>query len=510
MDFNLAKEITLANKQLWDDSEYPEFLKFASKDEFLKSQIPFYHAVSAFSLFLLKLASMIPSSQERLLIVENIWEEHGKGDANKFHTSTFKQHLKALGWDGQDIFKNPFVTMWIDGVQRTSCAGRLFNKLAAIEYMYALISQTISGALQGHEMVCEQSHYSKHSELDWEHGKELLEAMCASGYEFDRDLFQETQLEFINLFNRMVVPTKAEMEQLVRNEPVAFYYTRECQHVIEQALAGNKSKGLDVFTICSGGEHVLHYLNRKNISSITAFDVNPHQLDVCRNKILHFADGTQLENKTGKFEYLFEKVRAYFTSHHGDNNIMEIIKDYPSTLEYVISKVFDDKMLEIVFTEEATKYSSDNFAQHFLHVYRNMIQGLMFYGGYEKAHPNTLNIIYGAPVEQLRAKEFGNITSVEEALSKVSFIESEAGDLAFKAKFDVIDLSNIGDWMPQERFLGIVRNAYRSLKEGGVLILRRLLGDYSLSAIGEEFDGADISTDDTGFYSEVVFYYNEI
>ncbi len=98
---SLAKEITQDSNIVWQGSKYLTFLAKANREELQRSQVPFYYAVEAFPLLLLKLASQITNEGARYLIVENIWEEHGQGDQNKFHTQTFKTHLAALGFNGE-------------------------------------------------------------------------------------------------------------------------------------------------------------------------------------------------------------------------------------------------------------------------------------------------------------------------------------------------------------------------------------------------------------------------
>jgi single-stranded DNA-specific DHH superfamily exonuclease len=69
-------------------------------------------------------------------------------------------------------------------------------------------------------------------------------------------------------------------------------------------------------------------------------------------------------------------------------------------------------------------------------------------------------------------------------------------------KFHLIDLSNIGDWMPLTDFQQLVRQAFGQLHNNGRLVLRRLLGDYSLMDL--TVGRITPLYDETGFYSETV------
>merc|ERR1712113_392683 len=62
----------------------------------------------------------------------------------------------------------------------------------------------------------------------------------------------------------------------------------------------------------------------------------------------------------------------------------------------------------------------------------------------------------------------------------VHYVCSHIQDFDFKYGYDLIDLSNVGDWLPLQSFLEIIQRAVAALAPGGTLVLRRLLGDYDL------------------------------
>lgn len=480
-----AKLITIESKQLWQNSGYFRFLKDADREALLNSQIPFYGAVEAFPRLLLKLASEISDATARHLIVENIWEEHGQGDKNKFHIHTFKQHLRSLGFDGSG-HKNPFVTKWLEHLFSSQFEA-LFHQLAAIEYMYAVISEDIAVCLQKMTLFGSQEHYVKHSALDWTHGEDLLKAMRIADVVFKPEKFQQAQLEFINLFEKLVVPTTKQLNNIKNSVPVNFYYTREASNVIDLALKIIRKNKLKVLAVCSGGENVIHYINQKQVAQVTAFDINPHQLVVCQQKLDPLQYWVQQD---GKFEYLFRLVRSYFVNHHSELTIVEDALSNPELIDYVVDLVFNEKVLTGIFTEQATQYSTASFSEHFKQVYHKMLQDVL---DSNIDNPNTNNVILGFnfPVQKLKRAD-----------QLPTFVNDNAEHIITKDDYDVIDLSNIGDWMPFNAFSELIINAYTQLTAGGCLILRRLLGDYQLSKLTI---GKILSvTDDTGFYSETV------
>lgn len=201
-----------------DTPSLSHFIKESNQAEYLRSQIPFFFAVQAFPRFLAKLVSQIETSEDRLLVVENLWEEHGHGTKSHFHTETFKEFLTALGWNGQ-YHQNPWIQEWISNVlSKDMSAGAYAAYLAGIEYAYAPVSKTIADHVKTLDLVAHQSHYAVHSELDWIHGDELLQVGVA--LEQDEDVvkaaFNQGQDEFLDLYNHMVIATAYEMKKFMK------------------------------------------------------------------------------------------------------------------------------------------------------------------------------------------------------------------------------------------------------------------------------------------------------
>lgn len=67
-----------------------------SKDDFVETQIQFYYAVVFFSRPMAVLAAKIPSARVRTEILRNVWEEHGEGDPEHRHGTTFVELLHRL------------------------------------------------------------------------------------------------------------------------------------------------------------------------------------------------------------------------------------------------------------------------------------------------------------------------------------------------------------------------------------------------------------------------------
>ncbi len=489
---SIAKEITQDSNIVWQSSKYLTFLANASRDELLRSQVPFYYAVEAFPLLLLKLASQITNENARYLIVENIWEEHGQGDKNKFHTHTFNTHLTALGFNGKYI-KNPFVTKWINNLFQVDSLSDLFHELAAIEYMYAVISASISINLDEVDLLCEQEHYLKHSELDWSHGEDILISMNQSGIDFNKTTFKNAQLNFINLFSKLAVPTQKEIMHAKNTLLVNFYHTREAPNVIREVISSfNNNSDIDVLTICSGGENVIQYISHDCVSTITTFDMNKAQLDLCLYKLSQTHKAEHID--VGRFEYLFELVREYFINYKNEQLIVQDYAISRDALDYVIELVFDNEILNILFSDEATKYSKQSFSEHFKLAYAKMLRDI---SDENITNNNSENVILGTNITDNCA------TICQRNKTPITYLNQSAETVLSQAgKFHLIDLSNIGDWMPYTEFQQLIMQAFDKLHKNGCLVLRRLLGDYSL--MGLTVGHITLLYDETGFYSETV------
>merc|ERR1712039_4739 len=137
--------------------------------------------------------------------------------------------------------------------------------------------------------------------------------------------------------------------------------------------------------------------------------------------------------------------------------------------EYVVSRVFSNDVLEAVFTKDATMYTTASFADHFTHVLRALLKEL-------DHSPMARNIFLGEPIPG--PPHIGMTLRKEEI--PVEYVCSHMQEFNFKPGYDLIDLSNVGDWLQLSSFREVVQRAVAALAPGGTLILRRLLGDYDL------------------------------
>jgi len=158
-----------------------------TKDEFVETQIQFFHAVIFFSRPMAALVGRIPRPQMRLALLENLGDEHGSGRLTVCHENTFIELLARLGVDRPQVDERalwPEVRVFNAALLGTCALDDVYTGLAAlgiIEDMFSGISTELGqsivarGWLKRREVV----HYATHATLDVQHA----EGFYASLYE---------------------------------------------------------------------------------------------------------------------------------------------------------------------------------------------------------------------------------------------------------------------------------------------------------------------------------------
>ncbi len=149
---------------------------------FRETQIQFGFAVREWPRALSYLAARIPHSAERWPVVLNLLDEHGEGDASRFHSVTFKLFLSRLGVEPARIRRavpGPAVDAF-----NTALVGTCFHEPVAvaasatgmIELMFSAISEQIADSVVDNNWVgaAQIVHYDLHAALDIEHAKALF------------------------------------------------------------------------------------------------------------------------------------------------------------------------------------------------------------------------------------------------------------------------------------------------------------------------------------------------
>lgn len=478
--------VTVTKNSEWKMSRFHEFSKNATQKEFLSSQEDFYYAVRMFPRLLCLVAGNIETSEHRLKIIENIWEEHGNGSSSGFHTNSYMTYLKSLGYEGSALPKNdnPWVNDWLAKTEEVCKSASPYLSaayLAGVEYAYALICCDVVKYIETLDLKCEQNHYKKHSELDWDHGRELLEVAVDISNSLNEEIdnlkyaFLEGQNFFIRTYNSLYMPTLQQMEK-IGQEKIAFYYSREDSEAVNTAVTFQvedmKKSNVNVLMIASGGEHIFELMKFKNVN-IDAIDINPHQVELVKKKLSALKSNSDdpilYEMNVGKFEKMFAMLRSYFTDE--EMYYLKIGKEeVQKKLNYVVSYLFSNESLNKVFTDQATKYTNKSFALHFSDVFMAGLTQL-------EESKNISNIFFKRDIRDWKklSNQMNNVP--------IEWIVANPKDFSSEKKYDVIDISNIGDWMSQEEFSLVLNNLKKYLNDDGMFIVRKLLGDYNLQSV---------------------------
>jgi pyrroloquinoline quinone (PQQ) biosynthesis protein C len=150
-----------------------------TREQFVETQIQFFHAVIFFSRPMAALVGRIPRPQMRLALLENLGDEHGGGRLTVCHENTFIELLSRLGVERSDVDSRamwPEVRAFNMALLGTCALDDVYTGMAAlgmVEDLFAGISAEIGqgivarGWLKRDEIV----HYTTHEGLDVAHAE---------------------------------------------------------------------------------------------------------------------------------------------------------------------------------------------------------------------------------------------------------------------------------------------------------------------------------------------------
>jgi pyrroloquinoline-quinone synthase len=150
-----------------------------TKDQFVETQIQFFHAVIFFSRPMAALVGRIPRPQMRLALLENLGDEHGSGRLTVCHENTFIELLSRLGVERVEVDRRalwPEVRAFNNALLGTCALDDVYTGLAAlgiIEDLFAGISAEIGQSIRARGWLrrSEIVHYATHAELDVQHAE---------------------------------------------------------------------------------------------------------------------------------------------------------------------------------------------------------------------------------------------------------------------------------------------------------------------------------------------------
>ncbi len=147
-----------------------------AREDFVETQLQFFAAVAHFSRPMALLASRLPSPDQRLPLVENIFDEHGRGTLAHGHERTFRLLLERLGVELARVEHAPWPEVRAFNAALTGIASfdTPLTGLAVfgiIEDLFSGISLELGRGIVSRGWLAPDKvvHYPTHATLDEEH-----------------------------------------------------------------------------------------------------------------------------------------------------------------------------------------------------------------------------------------------------------------------------------------------------------------------------------------------------
>jgi S-adenosylmethionine-diacylglycerol 3-amino-3-carboxypropyl transferase len=220
-------------------------------------------------------------------------------------------------------------------------------------------------------------------------------------------------------------------------------------------------------------------------------------------------------NGVGRFEVLFRELAAEFANLGVYPLHMGAIATSHPQWNQIFEKVFERDKLIRFFGEEAVNYSMDrSFGKHFADVFASSLQRFTPENNYFLTQvwaDSYSNGIEGMPI-YLQPASQGVIRSLGVDRLKLhhGIFTEKMVEMGTKQPYDLIQFSNISDWMPIPNLHGMLANAVEYLRPGGILIGRRLNGDHILADIMAKHLPIDKNQSSLFQENDRSFFYQEV
>ncbi|MGE5306952.1 MAG: iron-containing redox enzyme family protein [Alphaproteobacteria bacterium] len=180
-----------------------------------------------FPLFLAAAISHIRDDKSRLLLVSNLYEEHGNLELDRFHPALFRKFMRGIGVEPDSLELDPAspgvqAAERVTAICREGPAYKALATLYAIELSFAPICDVIVAGLKHLKLSAETEYFwILHSGADVEHAEQLRAALlnvCRSPEDWHSavELAGEISQMFFTLFDYIaradVVTTDEELE----------------------------------------------------------------------------------------------------------------------------------------------------------------------------------------------------------------------------------------------------------------------------------------------------------
>lgn len=271
--------------------------------------------------------------------------------------------------------------------------------------------------------------------------------------------------------------------------------------------------------ICSGGCSVLSLL--QDDMKIDVIDNSIEQIYLLKLKLelikllkdkekyLDFIEGRditcfkEIKNEVSNECYQWWK-NHYELLDKGINNcgaFEELFRELVKS-DFDFDKLFDSGNLIKIFGKSAVIYSKTKaFSEYF----RNVI--MKKYDG-DKTNMFYHQILFGKYNKKYLPKYFSNFDNIIKNNYVLTYFKQDTLSFLESTKskhYELIQVSNLTDWYNENNREKLIKEIHRCLTDKGIIVARRLNGDYSLLKLLQKyFDKVQSNEDTSYFYSEVL------
>lgn len=339
-------------------------------------------------------------------------------------------------------------------------------------------------------------------------------------------------------------------------------------------LTASQAHPLRVLMVASGGCTALSLLSRPAIARIDAVDANMAQLhlvELRRQAVMHLSLDDQLNlmgsglnlqdsqgfarrnlglyeqvrshlpeatqtywdqhsdqiafgvNQVGRFEQLFQDLAARFAAIG-----LKPLDDPLTAIHHpqwhsLFEAVFDRKKLIQTFGEAAVNYSMDrSFGDHFADVFakaltrfvpkENYFLSQVWDGRYTTDTNGVPPYLQSATQAKIRSLDVNRLKLHHGPFADKlwDWTNAESQENPQGNQFDLIQFSNISDWMPVQDLHAMMTQMVKILAPGGAIIGRRLNGDHHLATIMAEHVAVDHTFSQQLLEGDRSFFYREV
>lgn len=288
---------------------------------------------------------------------------------------------------------------------------------------------------------------------------------------------------------------EARGSSMSKNNPIQFSVVREDPEIEKKVILSSGAK--EILLIASGGCTALSLQAYFPHLKFTLVDPNLAQIHLIKEKMSALKESSAIErraifnieknslsglNECGNFESLFRSFRNFITEFIlSPEELKELLTQPLSSASHVRTKLFEHKywkvafdlffhhnFLEAMFGPEAVQHAPrGSYPEYF----RNVIEQ-----GLEKENMSKNYFIHhiflGHYLDQESCLPYYLTTSAPEY--HFAFINNMIEKVENFHSFDLVNLSNIFDWMDEGKIKSLANRLCREMKPGARLLMRQL------------------------------------